>query len=88
MAVREENEAVALADLVLEAFDSRLPKLDHPPTFVADQVIVVVTRPHPFVAVALLANPHAADDSRIDQQVERSIDGRPEIFLAGPKANQ
>ena len=66
MAVREENEPVALADLVLETFDSRLSKLDHPPAFVADQMIVVVPRAHALVSIAFLANPDAADDSRVD----------------------
>ena len=89
MTVGEQHEAVALADLVLQALDARLTKLDHASALVADQVIVVVTGAHALVPIPLFANADTSHDPRIDQQIERAVDRRSgDLFVVGAQANE
>ena len=75
--MREREETVAFAHLVLEVLDRGLEELDHAAALVADQVVVVLPRAQPLIPVAGLANAHASDDAGIDEQVERSVDRGP-----------
>ena len=85
----ERREAVALADLVLEALDPRLEELDDPAALVADQVIVVLPRAQPLVPVSGLADPHAPDDPRIDEEFEGAVDrGARDLLVLGAQADQ
>src|SRR5262249_37608559 len=89
MAVREQHESVTFADLVPGAFAARFAKIDDSAALVADQMIVVVPRAHPLVAIALLPDANAADDSGVDQEVERAVDRRPgDLLVVCPQAHE
>src|SRR6266508_748279 len=82
VAVGEEHESVALADLILQALDPGLAELDHPPAVVVNQEVVVVAGAHPLVPVAGLADPHAPHDAGLHREIQGAVDGRPGDLLA------
>src|SRR5262249_22113779 len=89
VAVREGQEAVALADFVLEALDAGLEELQHPAALVADQVVVMLPRPQALVTVAGLPDPDAADDAGVHQEVERAVDRRAgDLLVLAAQADQ
>src|SRR6266542_5596000 len=87
--VRQRQEAVTLADLVLEALDAGLVELDDAAALIADQVVVVLPGPKAFVAVPGLPDPHAADDAGVYEQIERSVDrGAGNLLVFGPQPHE
>src|SRR5713226_7133171 len=89
VAVGQRQESVAIADLVLQALDLGLEELDDPPALIANQMVVVLSRPQPLVPIAGFADPHPPHDSGVDQQIQRAIDRRPRDFLVlGAQTNQ
>ena len=89
MAVVEQDEAVALAHLVLKLLDPLLVELHDAAALLADQVIVVIARPQALVSVARLADAELPHDPGVGQELERAVDGGPGDFLVlGPQPHE
>src|SRR6266542_3548205 len=87
--VRQRQEPVALADLVLEALDAGLVELDDAAALIADQVVVVLPRAKAFVAIPGLPDPHAADNARVHEQIERPVDrGAGNLLVLGAQSHE
>ena len=70
------SELVLLAEAAQPLVEVGIPEFDDLPGGGADHVVVAAARLHLFVEVVLAAEPAFANQSALDEQIERSIDRR------------
>src|SRR5688500_4574702 len=69
------GELLPFADLELPLLERLVVELDHAAAGGADQMIVMRVPADVLVVIVVLAEVHAADESRLHQQLERAVDG-------------
>ena len=74
--VRGRKEVVLLADRLLPSLDRPVDELDHLSARAADEVVVVLALPEPFVPVLLLVQPDAPHEAALEQEIEGAVDRR------------